>query len=495
MSRIVMRGTKHVRATLLGVVCMAVVMLALGLPTAAARGVTTPAALNAGRHTIIIGPTGSDDTANIQGAFNVCTNHHWTCTIELRKGTYYTAQIATIGFQGSFVGAGQGQTVIQALPNLPPPTAACDTGTNPFWTCAPGPQNSYPVLLTFVNAAVEMSGMTISEPYANPIPNGWGTGPSTFLDAMVLFTGLQEFVTVDHVTMMGGAGTDYDFGGTNVEDAFWYQGLLLPPDWSNYLTDMIPVTGTFSLTQSSVHSIGLPVSYDNVVNGRATVCFNSFDLFSSNFFADMTDTSVVFCANRLTNVGLYNGFSAYDTWYKLSAGPSTVYVLGNYFQVGNEASPIDVAGFQTTPTLSAVISGNVGVTDTSCGCYDPTNSGLAAILSYDLESAVISNNVILGGVSPGIYVVGGPATVSGNVVPGTYVGVWVDYANGVNVLGNVIKNSSEYGIAVTDGSSYNTVAYNLVQNSGVDDLYWDETGANNVWVKNICSASSPTGLC
>jgi hypothetical protein len=72
--------------------------------------------------------------------------------------------------------------------------------------------------------------------------------------------------------------------------------------------------------------------------------------------------------------------------------------------------------------------------------------------------------------------------------------VWVDYANHVKVLGNVIKNSVEYGIAVTDGSSYNLVALNFVKNSGVDDLYWDGTGTGNVRTWNIYGTSSSLGL-
>jgi parallel beta-helix repeat protein len=86
------------------------------------------------------------------------------------------------------------------------------------------------------------------------------------------------------------------------------------------------------------------------------------------------------------------------------------------------------------------------------------------------------------------------AVVSGNTILNSYVGVWVNHANGVQVTGNVIKNSAEYGIAVTDGSSNNLIAHNIVMNSGVDDLYWDGTGTGNVWIANQYQTSSPPGL-
>jgi hypothetical protein len=89
----------------------------------------------------------------------------------------------------------------------------------------------------------------------------------------------------------------------------------------------------------------------------------------------------------------------------------------------------------------------------------------------------------------GVYVTGGPGQVTGNTVTGSYIGVWLDAATGssvssvssvqgaamhsrlprwghpglisgntitpshdVLVTGNVIKNSAEYGIALTEGT-------------------------------------------
>jgi parallel beta helix pectate lyase-like protein len=170
-------------------------------------------------------------------------------------------------------------------------------------------------------------------------------------------------------------------------------------------------------------------------------------------------------------------------------------VTGNTIQPGWGANGVIMLDVEATPTLTSVVTGNLIQTDTSCGCYDPTNNGYSAIALFSLKSFVISFNTLQGGISPGIYVLGGPGVISWNVIPGAFVGIWVDVALKVLVTGNLIQNSGFAGIEVTDGSSHVTVAHNFVQNSGGFDLYWDQTGAGDLWYGNICQTSSPSGLC
>jgi hypothetical protein len=490
------RNGTSLAATLAVVVVSILMMLTVGT-SAAAPTTTAPASTFGGHHAIVVLPTGSNDTSNLQAAFDACTGHGWTCTIQLVKGTYHTAQIVAFGFQGSFVGAGQGATTILAQPNLPSPAPAHDTPTISFWTGLPGPQNPWPVLFTFVNGALLMSGMTLTDTYAAPVPQGYYLADGSFhtnLDAMVGFTGLQDSVSVSQVSILGAPGSDY---GLNLEDGFWYMGLMLPAGWTDEIADLIPLSGVLTLTQSHVTAAAFSLSYDNTVNATAIVCSNTFDSAAAmgSLFGDLSNTVILYCSNRVTNVYGYGAVEAYGTVYEASATPSTMYILNNYFEVSSGASPVDVGDFQATPTFSVVISGNYGLTDTSCGCYPPANPGYAAILSWYLKSVVISNNLLIGGASPGIYVAGGPAVIAGNVVPGTYVGVWVDYANDVQVIRNVVPDSGLYGIAVTDGSSNVTVVHNVVTNSGTADLYWDGTGTGDVWAHNICQTSIPSGLC
>jgi hypothetical protein len=81
---------------------------------------------------------------------------------------------------------------------------------------------------------------------------------------------------------------------------------------------------------------------------------------------------------------------------------------------------------------------------------------------------------------------------------GADVGVMLDGAIGATVLGNVIKNSGTWGIAVQTvlGTPINNrIAGNWISNSGAYDLYWDGSGSGNVWSHNSCQTSSPSGLC
>jgi parallel beta-helix repeat protein len=145
------------------------------------------------------------------------------------------------------------------------------------------------------------------------------------------------------------------------------------------------------------------------------------------------------------------------------------------------------------------VSGNAFQTDASCGCYVPTDpADYSAVVSYDLKSLLVSENTISsspGGGAAGVYISGGPATVSGNSITSNY-GVYLDAANGVHVTGNLIRNSAQYGIALTGGSSNNKIVGNYISGTASSgyDLYWDQTGTGNVWCGNFYHTSSPSVL-
>ncbi len=493
------RGTSVATTVLVVAVSLAMLTLAGGaLALVSARGTTGPTPSWGSHHTIVVLPNGVDDTADIQAAFNACVSFGPGCTVQLEKGTYYTAQITVYGFRGSFVGMGQGVTTIQALPNLPSPTA------NPFWTALPGPANPWPALFTFENGAYRISGMTITEPYYYAVSPGWnatccdGLASETNLFDAFELTGVQAFATVDHVTVLGAPG---DFAGTNMGTGINYEGTVLPQGWTNSLTDDIPISGTFSVTNSVFNSVEDGAWMDTIANTQVTVCYNTIvnSPVPLGFF-DASDSQLTFCGNHASGVQVYTGFEGLQAVYRIDL-PSTVYLTGNDFQVSDGANAVFLldlgeADFGVASTLSAVVSGNVFQTDTSCGCYvGGLPSDYSVIISESLKSLVVSGNLILGGGSAGVYVNGGPGVVSGNTILGSYDGVNLNSTDGVHVTGNLIKNSAQWGIALTNESSYNVVAWNLVKNSGAYDLYWDGTGTDNTWAYNVCQTSSPPGLC
>jgi len=507
-------------SVLVVVVCIAVLMLAFGLPTASARGTSDLSAAHGWGHTIVVKPNGYNDTADLQAAFNTCTSHNWVCTVQLVKGTYYTDQIYAYGFLGSFMGAGQGRTVIQALPNLAPPNPADNTPTMPFWAAAPTTAtggNPWPNLFTFVNGTFGISGMSMAEPYATPIASpGYFNSPdaapgveSTSLYAVVLVTGTEAYATLDQVTVVGAAGDITIPVGVpstfNLADGIVYEGMLLPSGWTSMWGDQIPLSGTFSVTGSvSDYSISA-IWAQNLLDASVTVCHNFVDSSPSPGFWDISNTQFVFCGNRVTNVAAYTGFGGIQSYYKSDLLPSTVYVTDNYFGtnwMGSGPSFIDLGpAFWGVPsTLSAVIVGNTIVSNNSCECF--TESVTDVIIGDSLASLVVSQNTILGGgggvfsaITGGINIGVGSSVITGNTIRGAYDGVYLDGANNTYVTGNTITNSVQYGIAVTNGSSYNLIEWNLVKGSGVYVLNWDGTGTGNVWSHNYCKTSSPSGLC
>jgi parallel beta-helix repeat protein len=487
----------------------------------------------AGAHTITVSPNWHNDTADIQAAFNACVTYGPGCRVQLEKGTYYVAQITVYGFEGSFVGMGQGVTIIQALPNLPSPAPEYNTATSPFWAGLPGSSNPWPALFTFVNGGFSISQMTITDPSENPT-EGWVLAPSgttyTALYSAIIITGdKQASASIDHVTMIGASGDEPE--GTNMFNGILYGGELLPPGYSL-------ISGTFSVTNSVFNTMESGPWAGEVDGATFTVCYNTAinDPGVTYIFTDLYNSKLTVCGNRGSGsqftaaMGVIQDFTVPPP---TGVSPSSVYITDNNFQASQGANAVYL--YDGYNTLKAVVSGNTLTTDSACTatwqaegwCYNepwstyvPPEWFSSVVVSYSLINVVVSQNTIFGGgkgstnnPANGVYVTGGPGQVSGNTVTGSYIGVWLDAAKGaqaaamhnrsprwghhglisgntitptydVLVSGNIIKNSAEYGIALTDGSSNNIVSYNIVSGSGVYDLYWDRTGTGNVWTGN-----------
>ena len=479
--------------------------------------------------------TGATDTAAIQAALNRCTGGDPRCTVQLLSGTYYIAsQITVYGFQGSFVGAGQGQTNIMALGNMPSPnpeynipcegfptctyTTGNPEGGVPFWAGLPGPSNPWPALFTFEGGSIAISGMTITDTSPTPISPGWylpaieGNGLFyTTLQAAIYITGLRASSTIDHVSIVGAAGSGPLTGGYNIGNGILIDSTRLPGAWTNPDADLIQLTGTFSVTNSFFDDVQSGVWMGYLLNSNVAICGNtvsSAGIPTGSFYPiggiDISNTNVLICRNQGTVPNAAAIFVAQSIRIP-GLLPSTVTITGNNFQViqGANAVVLQDAGeaiFGTPVTLNAVISGN-----TFQNSYDGGSAYYySAIATFTLKSTTVSLNNIAGGGSDGIYINGGPGTVAGNTITGADTGLWLDMASDGHVVGNVIANSVQYGISVTSTnaayssattpSSNNVIAGNLLHNSGTYDLYWDGQGTGDVWCHNIYQTSNPSPL-
>jgi len=458
-------------------------------------------------NTIVVTPTGVDDTANIQAALNSCASPNPPCTVQLVAGTYtISSQIAVTGFQGRFVGMGQGQTIINALGNMP------GTAVTPYWAQFP-PANHWPSLFTFVDGSFTMAGMTITDRSLTPttgwtdITGGCSEVPCTALTEAIKVSGLKANAAFDHITIVGAAG---DYGGYNIAEGIHIEGLELPVGWTNPEADTHMLTGTFSITNSVFTDTAGPV-VNFLVNSNVAICGNVAttpdinNYFVLDVVTDISNTNVLICRNQAT-VPLQFAVGAFQSFIKSGLLPSTVTIANNNFQVseGANAVVLEDAGqafFGTSPTLSAVVSGN-----TIQNSFDGGSAYYYSVIETDtLKSTLISANTIIGGGAVGIYYNGQPGTIIGNSITGSDTGVWLDMASGVHVVGNMIRNSVQYGISLTSSnvagssattqSSNNYIIGNFVHNSGTDDLYYDGLGTGNHWCGNIYQTSNFLPFC
>ena len=485
-----------------GVVVLAVAVLLLGcvavLPRVDAKGgfLTYSRAMR----TFTVSPTGGDDTANIQAAFDGCAIRGPHCTIQLTKGTFHTAQIVAREFRGTFRGMGEGKTTVEALPNLPSPTVY------PFWAAMPGPQSPWPDIFTFLNGSFVISRFTLSEPYYYPGPSYELplVGPVKVLYSAILVVGGHADAAMDHVTVRGAPGW---WVGSNMASAIVYEGFYLKPGWTNPWTDLYPIRGTFEVRTSTFYTIDAPIVVQNLLAAHVRIRGNTIDTAESGFASlDAYDSVLEVTGNRFRN--MFNevlGAASVLVWnaeYIAGTLPCHLLVRDNEFWLGDGA--YGVWPWEMAKTLYSVIVNNVFH-------VGPTAGG--AILSISTQGTDVFRNEIRGAGAFGVDIIQGPGTVVRNEIRGAQVGIWVESSTGVVVSGNVIKDSGQWGIAVTNGTSfwgsilgawgYDTtagssstfVAHNAIRNSGVVDLYWDQNGTGNVWTRNRCQTSDPLGLC
>lgn len=486
---------KSIRGLRKGVTLLAIVVFLLGWvvvlpPTAAAKGGYL--AYSHATHTFTVSPTGSDDTASIQAAFDACASDGPRCIVQLTKGTFYTAQIVVHEFRGKFQGMGERWTTVEALPNLPSPTA------HPFWAAMPSPQNPWPDMFVFFNGSFAISGITFSEPYSLPGPTWEFPLLWTFnaLYSAILIVGGHADVAIDQVTVRGAAG---DFFGSNMAEGVYYQGLLIKPGWTNPWGDLFPIRGSFRVTNSAFYTIDNAIAVSALLGARVAVLGNTFHTTEYAFVSfDAYDSVLEFAGNRATDVFGDAGVLAFNDYYIAGTLPTRLLVMDNEFWVTGGASGVWLWDFGTLKTLGAVIVHNEIHSD---------ETGFGGVLSLSLASIDVRENEITGAGTFGVDVVAGPGTVTRNEIRGMDVGVWIESATGVVVSRNEITKSTHWGIAVTVGMSLwasywgytagptgTLITRNEVRGSGLFDLYWDGSGAGNVWFKNKYKTSSPPNL-
>jgi hypothetical protein len=261
-------------------------------------------------------PTGIDDTANIQCAFNDALQAGSGRTVHLASGTYHIAQIVANGFQGQFEGAGPEQTLIENLPNL-------TVAPGDFYLSAPSASNPWPALFAFVNGDFSISNLAIHIVGDTPTKPWTIFGidpPVQDLAGAVLLLGDEIHVTVDHVSVEGEVDATSMYG-YNLVQAIYFEGWVGAAPWK-------PISGSFQVTNSTFRRMASGTPVLNLENATVVIKNNTYeDLHWGQEVCDLVNSSVEFSNNQVDTI---IGVDVYPFWAEQDTG-SSILIRNNTF--------------------------------------------------------------------------------------------------------------------------------------------------------------------
>ena len=254
---------------------------------------------------ITIRPTGVDDTANIQCAFDTAVANGSGTNVHLGIGTFYTAQIVVNDFVGSFTGSGIHQTQLVNLPNL------YVTPTDMYFQ-PPSAENPWPTLLAFVNGDFSIADLSVQITGEEPT-TGWSIfgiqPPIKEMAGAIYILGTQTNAVIENVGIYGETVDNPDsWWGYNLINGIFFEGFIGETP--------VPISGSFEVYHSNFKQMAGGTPLVNLVNAEVTISHNQFeDVFDAVDGGDFVDSTVTFSNNKVSaTVGLnfYNVFSAED---------------------------------------------------------------------------------------------------------------------------------------------------------------------------------------
>lgn len=416
--------------------------------------------------TVVLSPTGGDDTSNVQAALDACEPG---CIVQLEAGTFHIAQVMRSDFHGVLRGKGRGVTVLEALPTLPVNDA------EPWpWAAPPTPTAAWPVLITFLGGDFTVSDLTVRIP-GSPATEPWVyLGGSTFQELIaILVTGDRANATFERVDVEGAPGS---FFGHNIIFGIAYEGVILYADPRT--APPRPISGSFRESECTVRSASIATLLFNVRDAHATIAHNAVEDVDLGYLlneASGSEIEITHNAGRHvldTGIGWRQGFQRGET-----ADRSHLLIAHNRIEISEggtrgAADGIDLTEAGQTKTAHAEVLDN----------------------QITIEPATPAGPIPLRG---GIFVTGLRATlVRGNHVegPGPY-GISLTGVDAASIEDNHVRGALQAGIALQSGSGATTILRNHVDQSAWLDLLWDGNGTGNMFVGNHCGRSDPAGLC
>lgn len=435
--------------------------------------------------TFTVSPTGVDDTANIQCAFDAAVAAGPGSTVQLEAGTFYLSRdIVVVNFDGSFRGAGKGRTIVQNLDDVPFPLHG-----------DPYPYHDYPGLLLFyqdatgIPSTLNFSDMTIrvrgkSEPWS-----AHGFGPWDCMTAIEVWgkvTQVEDFeesyvdASFERMEFEGEAGEFNCEGlGVNVESGVWFGGeqIVKIKRRSTYVKYVKPLSGTLSVTDCSFENTAYGILTFMLVDSTVSVERNTFDNVGQPFWlVDPSNTNVEFSRNRATNtrwfgVRVNQALQSVRGWDFGPFGelpePSSLLISHNTIHAVHIADGVGIEDYAPlvgeNGRLHTVISNNRIILD---------NTWYGGIWGYSAQDVVVTNNVI-----------------EGTGLAGIYTGVDWEPVSGWTILGNNVQNvdADVAPIWLGPGTSNCTVV-----GGSSESNVWDQ-GTDNILVGVNNMQGNPPG--
>ncbi len=273
-----------------GVVLTLAFVLILGTAAAQPANPCDPAFVARTGKIIRVSPTGIDDTANIQCAFDWANAKGPGMTVRLTPGTFHTAQIVVNDFHGSFRGSGANKTVIVNLPNL------YVTPLNGFDN-PPSAGNPLPFLFSFIDGKFVIADLAVHiDAHEGNITTGWavsgifGTFSAYELAAAIVISGTQADAWVTRI-LVEGEPLENSLLGYSTINGIYYEGIIgaIPA----------PLSGSYRLTNSTFRTVGSGSPIANLKDAFVLISHNTYeDAFLMTDGVDFVDSTIEIASNR-----------------------------------------------------------------------------------------------------------------------------------------------------------------------------------------------------
>ncbi|NHJ25404.1 MAG: hypothetical protein EAX89_12555 [Candidatus Lokiarchaeota archaeon] len=315
-------------------------------------------------HTFIVFPSGGDDTANIQAAFDAAIAAGPGSTVLLTSGQFYTNEIYIEDFYGTFKGAGIEQTKIDVL-----------RGFDPTAPGVYGPMGTH--IFRFLRGDVSISDLYFDiTPYEPAEP--WGLGWVDLLSPILMTGELNS--RIENVRFTGHEGTStYDPGhplylveSYNVRAGVVYGGGLI-------------TTGNHLITKCEFDSLWLGLTAYGLMNAEVKIKSNSITGGAIGIINAENDNSKFEISHNEIETRFFGGI-----WVMQPPPrePSQWLITHNIIRVLSlDADGIALMDYSPAKSLEAVISHNKIMLD---------DANWGGIWTYGLQDAFISNNIICG---------------------------------------------------------------------------------------------------